>query len=439
MKNNIYIKLFIISSLVFLSFNSLKSQTKDTLAIIKVKNSQLLDEKTLMFDLYIERQSPRWIKFVNGTFSLNFKDSISYRISPQNTKVGQLRTELRQDVSPGNDIPTTGYRTDMQIYDNRMSITILGPEKYEDCETVELDRPLLLGTFTLSTLEAYLPHYLMDWMEPHSWYQACAFKLQSDSALYNLPMYYSDDNLPMEDSTSITYVFVNDTIRKEFKLDYFRAMYVGRLNSQYYWRTIEEYDILGYTVFRGLQIPGAPNTDYSQMIGTWRPGDKFRQEFVVDYNSPNPKLYAYYDDNLEFRGGSYCYSLWGSFVDPRTGEVYDKLLDTACVPAPRSVISFASASPEVFNDETTITYTVDDDVYLTGYLSDLLGKQLKVLDVPEWGLLDKKEVKRGTYTFKFRAPDLASQGFYNIRFIAYPIDDPTVDESRADVKLQLIK
>jgi hypothetical protein len=438
---NTHIKILLFATLLLGFWSASYSQSnREVIALIKVSNSKLLDERTMIFDLHIERISDKWLKFVNGTFSFNFEDSISYRISPFNTELSQIKTELRQDVSVGNDIPTKGYRTDFQIYDNRLSITILGPEKFEDCESVEMDKPLLLGTFTISTSEQYLPDYLIKWMEPHSWYQACAFKLSDDILIDNsIPYFYADDNMSMDDSTKITYLFINDTLRKEFRLDYFRAMYIGQLKAQYYWRTIEEYDILGYTVYRGINLPGVDEVEYSELVGTWRPGDKHKPEFIVNYNYPNPKLYAYYDDYLEFRGGSYCYALYGSFIDPRTGQTYDRLLDTSCVPSPRAVISEASAYPEVFTDETTIKYTVDDDVYLTAFVSDILGKELKKLEVPEWGLLDKKIVKRGTYTFQFRAPDLASQGFYNIRFIAMPIDDPTVEESRADVKLQLVK
>ncbi len=441
MTTKINIKIILFVAIILSAYAISYSQSnREVMALIKVSDSKLLDERTMIFNLHIERVSDKWFKFVNGTFTFNFADSVKYRISPLNTEISQIKTELRQDVSPGNGIPTRGYRTDYQIYDNRLSITILGPEKYEDCEPIEMGKPLLLGTYTISTSEDHLPDYLIQWMEPHSWYQACAFKLAEDSLIENnIPFFYADDNLSMDDSTSVTYLFINDTTRKEFKFDYFRAIYVGQLKTQYFWRTIEEYDVLGYTVYRGINLPGADKVEYNQLVATWRPGDKFNPQFVVNYNYPNPKMYAYYDDYLEFRGGSYCYALYGSFVDPRTGAIYDRLLDTSCVPSPRAVISAASAYPEVFTSETTIKYTVDDDVYLTAFVSDILGKELKKLEVPEWGLLDKKIVKRGTYTFKFRAPDLASQGFYNIRFIALPIDDPTVEESRADVKLQLIK
>ena len=45
----------------------------------------------------------------------------------------------------------------------------------------------------------------------------------------------------------------------------------------------------------------------------------------------------------------------------------------------------------------------------------------------------------GWHEVRFVAPQLASQGLYSIIFIAYPIDDPSVELSRAFVKVQLIR
>lgn len=438
-----YIKISIILFLLLVTAEGLQGQTsvRDTMAFIRVKNSKLIDFQTLQFDLYIERQSDRWLKFVNGTFSLNFEDTTYFKIlkdDPENFSIYQVRTELRQDIAPGNDIPTTGYRTDFQIYDNRLTITILGPDNFDDCQLVNKDHAILIGTYILKTNKERFPSHQMKWIEPYKRYQACAFKLFEDSTLYDNYLYFSDDNVSMEDENSITYLFTADSTRDYFELDYFKAEYMGNMKSRYYWRTLKEYDILGYSVYRGLKFPESDEIVFDRLMGTWRPGTQSITRFVVSEFTSNPRNYYYFEDEIEFRGGGYCYQLIGSFMNP-DGSVQEIPLDTACIASPRAVISYASASPERFSYETSITYTVDDDVYLTAYLSDLLGKELKILDVPTWGLLENKEVKRGTYEFKFRAPDLASQGFYNIRFVATPINDPTVEKSFADVKLQLIK
>lgn len=441
-KNNIYIKVLAGCIVLIAGWSGSYSQTntvKDTLAQIEINNSQYIDPQHLQFDLILKRTSNKWLKFVNGTFTFTFADTTKFQIRPGSININQLRTQLVQDVVPGNLIPVKGYRTDFQIYDGRVSVTVLGPEKYDDCDFVDDKNPLLLGSFLVSTTEPEFPDYKMVWMKPYPWYQACAFKQQLDSTTKEgIVLLYSDDNAPMDDGISHDAAFINDTIDHQLILNDFRAEYVGQMISKYDWSTKQEFKIVGYTVMRGLKLPGVEEISFDQLIATWRPGTKYNPEFVVPYNNPKPKVYGFYPDTVEFRGGDYCYTLHGSFLD-ESGGIYDKVLDTACISIPRSVISFASASPEVFTSETTIIYTVSDDVYLTAFVSDLLGKELKKLSVPEWGLLDKKEVKEGSYHFVFRAPDLASQGFYNIRFIAYPINDPSIEVSRADVKLQLVK
>ncbi|MDT3740922.1 MAG: hypothetical protein RO257_15645 [Candidatus Kapabacteria bacterium] len=453
MRNNLYIKILAGCLVLLAGWSQSYSQTimlEDTLALLEINNSQYIDPQHLQFDLLLKRHSNKWLKFVNGTFTFTFADTSKFKIRQGNIAINQLRTQLIQDVVPGNLIPVRGYRTDFQIYDGRVSITVLGPQKYDDCDFVDEARPLLIGTFVISTTEPeVLPDYRIIWMKPYAWYQACSFKQRADSTTTDgLIWLYSDDNAPMEDSTgaaiieddstSVTAAFINDTTDHKLILNDFRAEYIGQLYSKYDWNTKQEFKIVGYTVMRGLKMPGEENISFDQIEATWRPGDKYNPELVVPFNNPNPKVYGFYPDTVEFRGGDYCYTLHGSFLD-ELGVIYDMALDTACISIPRSVISFASASPEVFTSETTITYTVSDDVYLTAFVSDLLGKELKKLSVPEWGLLDRKEVKQGSYHFVFKAPDLASQGFYNIRFVAHPINDPSVEESRADVKLQLVK
>jgi hypothetical protein len=83
---------------------------------------------------------------------------------------------------------------------------------------------------------------------------------------------------------------------------------------------------------------------------------------------------------------------------------------------------------------TTVDYMLDDDVVLECSVYDILGKKLKTL-------IDKEVVKVGKHQIVFEASraEFASQGMYEIIFLAHPIDDPGVDISRAVVKVQLIR
>jgi len=67
------------------------------------------------------------------------------------------------------------------------------------------------------------------------------------------------------------------------------------------------------------------------------------------------------------------------------------------------------------------------------FVSDLTGRILFYLKNGEY-------VVRGPHNdVDFVADYHAQEGLYNVIFIAYPIDDPTVELSRAIVKLQLIR
>jgi hypothetical protein len=422
---------------------SISQIQKDTMALIKIYNSELIDKNKIKFDLLIERNAERWLKFANGTFTLTFADTSKFKIRPENIdSIYQLRTQLKQDIVSGNMLPTLGYRTDFQVYDGRISITILGPVEFDDCDSVSLHKPLLLGTFVIKTSEPEFPDDRFEWSRPYKFYQAAAFKIENDS-LYNneILLNYSDDNLSMEDSTSITYVFINDTTRKEHRHEFFVANYIGALTGEYYWQSLKEYNIKGYTVDLGIKLDGIDDIQIVEQLGTWRPGEKYNANFVVNTNSDTSKYYGVFNNDLEYRGGTYAYILSATLIN-RDGTLFDRSLDTAFIITPRSIISGADAAPNPFSESTRITFTLDDDVYLTAFVTDLLGKQLKIINDTEpggLGLIDNKLMAKGTYQFIFRAPDLASQGFYNIRFVAQPIKDPTLEESRADVKLQLVK
>lgn len=77
---------------------------------------------------------------------------------------------------------------------------------------------------------------------------------------------------------------------------------------------------------------------------------------------------------------------------------------------------------------------------MTAYVSDLVGKRLAYLTDPETGQpINNLLVKMGRHSTVFAAPDIVSQGFYNVIFIAYPIEDSTIEISRAVVKIQYVQ
>ena len=141
------------------------------------------------------------------------------------------------------------------------------------------------------------------------------------------------------------------------------------------------------------------------------------------------KKYHWYYDTVDYRGEEYCYALY--YKDFNDIEHY---LARACVPIPSAVITYAQANPNPMSYSTKITYKLDDDVILSATVYDLAGKIVKKL-------LDNVYVERGTHILDFDAPisEVASQGLYEVIFLAKPVDDNSVEVSRAIVKIQIVR
>jgi hypothetical protein len=103
-----------------------------------------------------------------------------------------------------------------------------------------------------------------------------------------------------------------------------------------------------------------------------------------------------------------------------------------CERIPNSIITKATPSPNPFSISTRIDYIVEDDVILDAFVNDFSGRIVT-------HLLKGAYTTKGQHSIDFLASYNAQEGLYNVVFIAYPIDDPTVEISRAIVKLQLIR
>lgn len=430
------IKIFIII-MIFLVNCKINIYALDTLAYVNVNNTYLVNSHTLEFQLRIQRNSEKWLKFVNGTFQFTFPQGIT--IDSNEFEIQLYQTDLPETVISGAGLPKKEYLIEYQKFDERFSITILGPENYIDCVDVPTDTSLLLGQFRLiKTGGDPIPNRI-DWLTPQNYYQAVAYKIEIDSIESNVTWYYSDDNIDIHDGRNNTFSIDYDDRRPwGFELEDFWVRYAGQTNLQYGWSTRREINAVGYTVLRGYKFSDA-QVLYTDTIGTFVDYDHYIADFLSQGISPTGFIYGDFDDQVQYRGGEYSYALWGRLINDE-GFEFDSLLSIRDVPVPHAVIVQANATPNPFNISTKINYKLDDDVYLTAFVSDLLGKQVKFLTHPETGeKFDKLLMPMGEHYTIFNAPELASQGLYNIVLIAYPINDPTIEISRAVVKVQLVK
>lgn len=414
----------------------------DTLAFIKIRNAFLLNDSTFEFSLRMQRNSQRWYKFANGTYQFVFPDS-KLEITQENLAVEMVETDLNIESQTGLFLPEKGYYVEPKIFPGRISITVLGPPGYDDCLLVPHDSSILVGRFLVHTLQGELMPTKIGWKQPYNRYQASAFKLLTDSMIVNGKKIYNyDDNVTMDDQQNITYELENEQILPpSFNFNDFWVSYRGNLVDSLFFRSNSEYRVRGYTILRGVHI-GNTDVEYKDTVFTYLQGEKFNPAMVSKGNSFSGFSYGPLFDSVKYRGGEYCYQLRATYFDSLNNLV-DTMLAERCTNVPNAVIEYATASPNPFNLFTTIKYTVSDDVYITIRVFDLSGKEVKLLTSEDEGskglVLENVLVKRGTHTAIFRAPELASQGVYDILLYAKPVNDNSVEMSRAIVKVQLVK
>lgn len=417
---------------------------QDSLAFINIQDPYLIDDNTLEFDLMIRRNSDRWYKLANATFQLEFSTGNEV-VNKNDLTVELIDSELEEQLIPGDVLPTTGYYIEQQVFDGRMSITVLGPPKFEDCQLIPEDRYLKLGTFQIKTAPGTKVPTTLQWKEPHHYYQACAFKLAQDSVVEDFIVWYgSDDNVPLEDRLRKWVMYQGDVADSlEFVLKLFDAEYVGRKYISLNIATLAEINNEGFTILRAPKVDPNANPNsliYTDTVFTFLEGSQYYNPDLI--GKGNTKFGHDYEESMDFvpyRGGAYCYALYATF-EFQDGSRLDSLVAIDCADVPHAVIAKASPLENPFNLSTVIEYELEDDVMLTVTAYDVLGREIKLLSDDATGnSLNNIEMKRGMHYTTFYAPELASQGLYDIVFIAEPLDDSAFESSVAVVKLQLIK
>jgi hypothetical protein len=437
--------LYIILSLILSS--SLYSQgpldVRDTIANLKIFNTFLANDNTLEFDLMISRTSDVWEKFTNGTFQFEFgsKNDI---INAQDITVELLETELPQQLITGNVLPESGYYIENQIFDQRMSITILGPPDFQQSQYIPKDTFFLLGRFAIRTTNGEKIPPTLRWKRPVDYYQALAYKLEQDSIVRDFIVWYEDDdNIEMNDRYARDVDYDDgEADSLLFVLDFFDADYAGRKYVDLRLATLAEVNNLGFTILRAphVNIAQDPYTlDYQDTVFTFLQGQYFNPDLIGKGNTRTGHVYEENQDLVPYRGGQYCYALFATF-EFSDGSRLDSLVAIDCDVVPHAVITRAHPHENPFTYKTTIEYELEDDVILTAKAYDLLGREIKLmLDDATGDVIENKEMDKGIHYTTFVAPELASQGLYDIVFIAEPIDDSSFESSTAVVKVQLIK
>ncbi len=408
-------------------------QAQEKAAFVQIYDTYKISDDVLSFRLLIGRSNENWYKFANGTYQFEFTDG-----SPINSTLYQMnfiKSDLKlSSMAGGNDLDKEAYTIDPVVFNDRFSITIVGPELLQDCHTIPTDTTVLLGEFQISTKDGSSVPDDLTWKKPYLFYQACAYKTDKDSLDGFITRYTVEDNIEMHDELNSIVEFREDnSVGPQMKLVEFTAEYIGGKEVKLDWRTDEEAYNKGFILRRA---PRPDVTVLSSDLGySHEVANLYNDSRLVGNGTTKiPQTYNYYNDTVVYRGGEYCYELLYEDFD---GNI--KSLAYACTPVPNAVIVYASPSENPFTSSTDITYIVDDDVTMTVTAYDVGGREIGKLTNESGVVLNDAFVEKGEHITTFVASELASQGMYEVIFIAHPIDDPSVELSRAVVKLQLMR
>ncbi len=442
MKN--IIRLLIIFAIIMLAKAGMYAQaTVDTLMNVSIENLRIDTAGHYSeFDIYLTRTNPAWHLWENATLQMaiaNAAGGIDY--SAYNVQLVDGASEI---ITGEN---TAYYKPEIKLMDDRLMLIVTGPDEYYFAKAFQLAEKLRLCRIRLAAKSGNngsLPT-AVSWKAPSNYYQAIAYKYVEN--VDGLPEYVvearDEDQIDVGWTTSFS---VAPTIPPVMSVDYFTATYVGNLSVILRYGTSSEYLNKGFIIRRGINpdyriyndtvqsYNDIPDEIFTVTVGDYR-DPHFANTMTGLYNSYTGKHYDPVPDKITTREVEYVYRLYNQT------EGSDELHKLATVPliTPNQVIVLASPVPNPFSERTSIRYIVDDDVYLTCEVFDELGRKVKNLADDVNGLLDRTYVKKGEYYAQFPAPELATQGLYEVRFIAYPINYGTFKIAEAFVKTQLVR
>lgn len=398
------------------------------LATIVVKDFRVINTDSLIFTMGLARNGNTWQRWANATFQFNVKGVPAEKLKITMVPGSSALNPSLYTVSPR--IIDETLLPGSKITKKRVSITVKGPEKFEDAVIVSEDtaQAVTIGTFILTTVSGaqFASTTALEYLTDVNYYQALAYKIPSDQ----LPWHVADNNVEIN-ANLMKFVGTDPSIVPETKLNCKAsfAEYTGNLVTKVTWKTTSEYQNAGFVVFRGKTELGGGQVEFDTIVGTYQQD----QSLVGKGQTSKEQTYIFYD-TVDGRGSAYCYRVV-SMKDPTTVNTDKDGREIACelcTYVPFAVIVAATPSENPFQTKTTINYKLDDDVILTAKVYDATGQLIETL-------IDSEYKTRGEHGVDWIASQFAVQGMYNVILIAYPVNDPTIELSRAVVKLELMR
>lgn len=426
---------------------SLFAQNNKIVGEAMLKDITRVNNDTIQFDLVLKRLTNDWRYFANCTFHITF-DTTQFTFDNTNIILVRDSTGLPQGILSGNSNPIRGYEIRENIYQNKIVISILGPESIEESQSFNLDDEFILGRYKLFTPDHRKIPTDLQWQKPTYYYQATASKIENDSLFDFITLYHKNDNLDLNNQEGTSILFTENYLpfRDSILLTDFFVEYMGQKKLSLSWVTKLELNVVGFTIKRAFK-PSVDSDPYSldyNVIYTWRNDSlkKYNPEMISKGNSKYGFFYGVLPDTIDIRGKEYCYQLFCSFYDSLKAPINkDVFLAQKCVPIPKSMILSAQiTSQNPFDDYVEIEFKLSDDCLMTVSVVDMLGKEIGFIkDRSSKENIDNKLMKMGIHTIKFAPMPEVAQGSYYIYLAAYPLNDNSLEISKAVIKVINLK
>ena len=462
----IVLSILLFTSIPYISYSQdlIKVDTAITVSLENIRTNGR--DREFTFDIYLLRRSGIWHLWENATFQMVF-----FTDTGKTTEIDYSNFDVFVDASSSEVLtirdgsPAYSFHSKV-LYDaqrpnmNRVKLMVLGPEEaiysrlFEDniklklCEVTLKANSMLVGPNDIPVT--------LDW----KWYKNDSIYFQAtaythiDSVNINPPEYVivADNEDHIEIGWVTEYVVPPHTIPR-MMLEYFEVEYTGNLNAVCRYSTLQEINNAGFVIKRARTTAEhfykdeskeardakyhlLPDSIFNVVVGDYRL-PQFASRMTGMLFSHTGKQYVPIPDTLDYRMVNYVYRLYYQEVGADPDVL--KPLATTNLLTPNGVITQATAEPNPCAGKSKIRYTVDDDVFLTCEVFDQNGGSVKKLHDDVNGLLDMKYVPKGVYYADFEVSDLAVQGLYEVIFIAYPVNDKSVEISTATVKVQVIR
>ncbi len=393
----------------------------------------------LVFDVEVRRVSDDWSLWSNATVRLWANDGMGLlQLDSTQYSIAYIPGSSVLPIAPYASAGMQAFAIDPQLDTSFVSIAFHGPDSSGSAYLLPLrDSLYKLGRFEIRRLDGNLAPSFLSIVDFRNYrYQANAFKMDHDSVTgagaEREVWFQRHDNVEMLTTYSFTQRGAPCTtlVVTEFTGDY-----VGDLKVRL--RFIAECELFtaGFFFERAIVSSADTNTLVFEPLPlltyTSNPA------LVACSTCVSSTIYENFIDDVLYRRTLYAYRI--ASVRQTSGEV--TYHDTIYVRVPNAIISNAALLENPFKDRATVQFNIDDRLFLTAAAYDLGGRLIKHLTDENGKEIVNLEYPQGfKYTAKFEAPEAASQGLYNIVFLAIPVNDRTIENlSRVVIKGQLLR